>query len=160
MPCKIDSHCRSQIKRIQIMTQCGHCGTHIIQDPKKAWFFAADSRVCSKTCQHARIRAVTISDPKLECPGQWHSRVPIPTKPPCGFCSKPGAEHHCQWCRDDDAVPYCSIKCQHQHWVSGHAMVCWRFGRTQPTPMQPTPSFIDALKDISGSVLGCVNWFR
>ena len=142
------------------MTHCGHCGTHIIPDPKKAWLFAADSRVCSKTCQYARIAAVTSSDPKLECPGNWHSIVPLATMPLCGFCSKPAANLHCQWCRDYEAVPYCSIECQQQHWNSGHAMVCWRFGRTQPTPLQPTPSFINALKDISGRVLGCIGLFR
>ena len=142
------------------MTYCGHCGAHIPPDPQKAWLFAADSRVCSKTCQYARLTAVTSSDPKLESPGHWHSRVPVHTKPQCGFCLKPATELRCQWCHDDDTVPYCSIECQRQHWVSGHAMVCWRLGRAQPTPMQPTPSFIDALKDISGRVLGCVGWFK
>jgi len=142
------------------MTICGHCGAQITLDPRKPWLFAADSRVCSKACQNARIRAVTLDDPMLESPGKWRPRVPIPTKPKCGFCSKPGAELRCQWCRETDTVPYCSVECQRQHWISGHALVCWRFGRVQPTPLQPTSSFLDALKDISGRVIGCVGWFR
>ena len=142
------------------MTHCGHCGAQITPDPKKAWLFAADSRVCSKACQSARIRSITSADPTLEFPGNWQPRAPIRSEPHCGFCSKPAVELRCPWCRESDAVPYCSLDCQRQHWASGHAMVCWRFGRAQPTPLQPTPSFLDALKDISGRVLGCVGWFR
>ena len=141
------------------MTHCGHCGAQIIPDPRKPWLFAADARVCSKTCQNARIHAIRSSDPKLECPSHWRAAVPISQGPACAFCSKPGAKLRCQWCREDDAAPYCSIQCQRQHWSSGHAMVCWRFGRAQPTPLQPTPSFLNSLKDLSGRILGCTNWF-
>lgn len=142
------------------MTYCGHCGNIIISGPNKALLFAADSRVCSRDCQRARILTVTCSDPKLEYPGNWQFAIPITKKSVCGFCSKHGAEIQCPWCHDGNAVSYCSVKCQQQHWSSGHAMVCWRFGRVQPTPIQPTPSFLETLKDMSGLILGCSGWFR
>ena len=141
--------------------RCGFCNNYLDNDLNKDWIFSGDKRVCSKRCAKLRNSEIYNIDSTFESPILWNCRINELRKDKnnnifCGYCnvksSKINMLHKCSWCD----INYCSIECQREHWISGHSNTCWRNGRSQPTKINPTPSILDFIIDISGRILGCI----
>ena len=115
------------------MTKCGYCGVLIPYNPEKAWFFAADTQVCSRVCQTLRISEIENMDDSLENPSKWVTCIEKhiadgkhKSSMVCGYCSKPEVSQICPWCEQTTAIAYCSRDCRLRHWQTEHAEDCLR----------------------------------
>lgn len=152
------------------MPKCGQCGCKIMNDKHSPSYYSGDVRVCSKMCAMKRIHDIKNVDFMLEHPNKWNkliqqnkSLVKEPETSECSNCSKEcilESMYECPWCQPSKSEKYCSISCQHKHWINGgHSNVCWRMGRVQPTEYKSTPSFINLINDFSSNFINsCIHW--
>ena len=162
------------------MVTCAHCGQDISETcttekgvkaaPHR---YSGDARVCSAYCANARQKTIMQIDKTMENPQHWavwvppHRGIPrsesnvqldasqSPVQILCTHCGEAAALISCPWCRSDDAVQYCSVSCQHRHWISGHSTVCWRYGRTHP---KSPPTTRPQSQPRSLFAYGCPGW--